>query len=489
MINLNYFEFKNYFDLYLNNNKILNEIIINNNNSYNFQEVINFGLKYNILTEYSNIINYEIDYLNENFYQISNENIINKCIYEKYNLIFMLNSIINRKIIGYCIKTNKEYECDKISYYNIHHGFAYSTMGYHFNSDNNEFIILFIWEFYNPILIYYPNTQEIYNISYRYKEDFVLNIFNATLLNPILNNYIINQKKEITYSIGLVPNAGHHFWNEICGFLFLIENNLLDNIDKFIIYENDYLNTYEILKFKFKKDVERKKSNNLTSLENININVSKTYITQNICNLFKNIYLNVNNNININNHEINILFDIRTNSRVCLNEKESIIFLINETIKKYNNYTINFYITGWYFFEDNEENNLNDNVIQQNNIINEIQSNFSFKINNLVGLKLIDILNICQNIDIIIANLGSGINFFSSIIFNTITIGYTNTITYGFFNQILFINNLINIIPLEINNITFIDNNNFSINIHELNNLLVNQINILLKNKLNMNNV
>jgi len=44
----------------------------------------------------------------------------------------------------------------------------YEKYVYHFNCSGDEFVIMFAWEYFSPVLIYYPKTKHKYNISYRY---------------------------------------------------------------------------------------------------------------------------------------------------------------------------------------------------------------------------------------------------------------------------------------------------------------------------------
>jgi hypothetical protein len=94
----------------------------------------------------------------------------------------------------------------------------------------------------------------------------------------------------------------------------------------------------------------------------------------------------------------------------------------------------------------------------QNKIFNTIQSNVKFKIVNLINMNLFEILQISKNIDLCITNLGSGIGFYYSTIFNKPTIGFTNKINavafngqrYAFENKI---NNFISIDPGSISDV------------------------------------
>jgi hypothetical protein len=333
----------------------------------------------------------------------------------------------------------------------------YTYYTYHFNSSNDEFIIIFGWEYFSPMLIYYPKTNNIYNISYRYSNILINNNIDNLFKNINYNITYYPTHNYTSYIIGLIGNSGHYFWQEVHGLMILIEYELLDNIDEFIIYKYDYLNIAYILKNKFNKKIKYIKSEN--EIHALTVNITKHYITNSSTELFKNIY--DLNSINVKSNNINIMFDIRSNSRVWLNQIPIIINIMNVVNNKYNKYNIKFYISGFYKYDKimSYTNYNNKKEIQiQNKIFNTIQSNVKFKIVNLINMNLFEILQISKNIDLCITNLGSGIGFYYSTIFNKPTIGFTNKINavafngqrYAFENKI---NNFISIDPGSISDV------------------------------------
>jgi hypothetical protein len=398
VVNLDYKEHSEYYNLYLNNNEILNNIINTNIQKYNFE------------------------YNAEKYYQQSYD-LNTRNIYENSGIIIMLNSIIQKNIYGYCFITKQKYLCEKI-YFCDYHTTKYDWYEYHFNCNNRyHFIIRFSWEYFSPIYIHYPNGSITYNISYRYSniDGYVNNKINSKLLHNVVNvkpNYI-------SYVIGIMYNAGHYFWNEIMGLMFIIENNLLDNIDEFLIYKYDYLNIGEVLKNKYNKNVIYINDDNN---HNASCNITKHFINNYLIDSFKKFY-EINETVSNNSDEINILFDIRTCSRVWLNQTQDISYIISEINKKYNNYKINFYISGFYKHEHNEfatYYSYDENIQKQNELFNSIQNNLDFKIFNLVNLNLSELLKISEKFDLIISNIGSGISFIHSFIFNKPVLGLTN---------------------------------------------------------------
>lgn len=455
--NLNSFkEHKNYYDLYLNNNTKLNSII------------------QNIISKY------KFDYEPEKYYRFNEKNIRTRNIYELDGLTIILNAIIEKNIYGYCIKTGKKYNCEKMRYSKITTVTKFTHYSYHFNcSSDDEFIIFFSWEYFSPVLIYYPKDKIIYNISYRYS-----NI--TTTINDILNNLSLNIyypiNNYITYAFGIMHNAGHHLWQEIYGLMLLLEYNLIDNIDEFIIYKFDYLNISEILKNKFSKKVTYITSDSVP--HNITINLSKHYINNSTIDLFKNIY---DLKDNTQNNEINIMFDIRTNNRIWLNQIPIIINIMNWIKETYPNYGVNFFMSGFYTYEQNGINstiyNFKKEIDKQNKIFHTIKNLVSFPIYSLINLNLSEIIKICQKIDMCISNAGSGIGFFYQTIFNKQTICFTTKKnTYDFnLQRYAFENYISNCIFLDSNHI--IDNKeNFSIKLGHLLPFVIDKLNKIITN-------
>ena len=391
--NLNLYEdHSTYYYLYTKNNNKLNDII---------QDIIR---KYNF--------NYEP----KKYYRMSENNMTTRNIYELSGLVIMLNAVIEKNIYGYCIKTGEKYKCEKM-YYSNTEKFCYTA--YHFNCSQDEFVIYFAWEYFSPMLIHYPKNDTAFNISYRFSS--TKHIINESKLNHSKPYY--PQDNFISYAIGIIHNAGHYMWQEMYGLMLLFEYNLLDNIDEFIIYKYDYLNIANILKNKYNKQITI--LNSSSTNHNCTINLSKHFISTSLNEYFKNVYELKSIN---NKNEINILIDIRSNSRVWLNQHENIIHLIEKSKQKYRNYNVNFYITG--FFTHNTElpcnfYNSNKEIHAQNMIFIKIQRSIKCKIYNLINSKLCDIVRICQKIDICISNTGSGASFFYSLIFNKSTVFFT----------------------------------------------------------------
>ena len=134
--------------------------------------------------------------------------------------------------------------------------------------------------------------------------------------------------------VGIIPNSGHSLWNEVMGLMFIIENNLLDNIDEILIYKYDYFNVGEILKNKFNKKIiyiEHKFNHSAFCI------LTKHFIDCGLIEKFNNIYdIRSLKKNELEKKKINVLFDIRTNNRTCLNQEQIIIETISE-LKHYEN--------------------------------------------------------------------------------------------------------------------------------------------------------
>jgi len=417
--NLDFIIVKNYFSLYLDNNSILKNIISQN---------INNCEKY-----------YTNDNLGEYYHNEHSE--ITRLISENYNLIFTLNTIINKKMNGFCLLTKKNFICEKISY-GFRYNFLYDIIGYHFNCDNDEFIIYLSWEYFTPYMIIYPKRQIIYNISYRYP-----NINNSEIINYYNNPITINLKSDIkiTYCIGIILNSGHYFWNEIFGLMYVIDNNLINNIDEIIIGPYDYLNIGDVIKNKYDipiKYINKINDKNIILDNNLVINTAKKFINSKLIDLFIKFYEINEKPIS---DKIHIVFDIRTNRRKCVNCKDNIVHCINEITKLYNN--VEFYISGWYNINDD---NISDHEKSQHVMFNYIQSKINIKIHSLIGKKLPELIKHINMYDIVIIDDGSGFGFYIKILTNIDTIAYTNNnLSDTFVRQEIFFDKKFNHIQID----------------------------------------
>ena len=114
----------------------------------------------------------------------------------------------------------------------------------------------------------------------------------------------------------------------------------------------------------------------------------------------------------------------------------------------------------------------------------EPRSKLSFPIINLINVNLSEIINILPNIDLCIANVGSGVSFFYSLIFNKPIICFTNKKKSAEFNlqRYAFENNLNKNFYIHPTYITDIKNN-IMLKYGVLYNLVVDRITEIINNK------
>jgi hypothetical protein len=447
----------NYYKLYTDNNIKLNEIIQNIIKTYNFV-------------------------FNPKKYYRHEMNITALIMYELSGITIMLNAILEKTLFAYCIKTCKKYACEKM-YCSNDEKTKYQFYTYHFNCLGDKFIIMFRRHFFSPVLIFYPKTNSVYNISYRHSN--ISNEINI-MKNSINYNIAYYPKQNYTsYIIGINNNAGHYYWQEIHGLMLLLEYDLLDYIDEFIIYKYDYLNIADILKNKYNKTIKYLTSN--LDPHNLTTSIGKVYITNSSTSLFTKVYNLTNNIENIKSNEINIMFDIRSNSRVWLNQIHIIVNIMNGIKNKFYNYSVNFYISGFYTYDKNIKSSIyneTNEINTQNKIFNIIQSKVKFHIFNLINEKLYTIIKICQKVNLCIANMGSGVSFYYATVFNKPAIGFTcvkhsdefNKNRHGFQNKI---NKILCLSPSYIKDI----GDNFILKPNILFNFTMNKINNIISQK------
>ena len=358
-------------------------------------------------------------------------------------------------------------------------------------------MIFTAWEFNIPYFVYYYNTNILYNICLDDPSPYQLNhvsiLVNNYIKNKLLNNKLenlnlLNNYDNFYYGIGYISNLGHYFWQEILGLIFLIKTNLIMKIKNIIIGNNDCLNFKYILEKEYK---------HLTIIDGNNFNYSNciitsfncTIISNNIVESFQKIYFKYYNFEKINNHEIENNNEIENNKNIkvvtfiirngLLRNVENNFEIIYETIiyflKKYNNYKLVFYFTGWFFYGNdnnislNFQNN-NDNKICyiQKNFINDIINKVKIiypecNIIDMIGLNINQIINIFKITNFLYDETGTS-SMFATTIFNYKSIWSTPLKLYDdFLKQCEFLNNKNKIIPLPKKYINMINDNSYNI--------------------------
>jgi hypothetical protein len=220
---------------------------------------------------------------------------------------------------------------------------------------------------------------------------------------------------------------------------------------------------------------------------NLCVNLSKHFINNSLIETFRKVYDLKDLSGITKNKEINVLFDIRTNDRIWLNQNIIIINIMNGLKNRYFDYNVNFYISGFYNFKRTQINNnydYNKEINLQNSIFDTIQKCVNFPIHNLINVNLCDLLKICEKIDICLCNLGSGISFFFQTIFNKDSVGVTlKQRTYDFdIQRYAFENYISNITVLDSKYIVDDNKGNFNVKFGYLLPLIESKIDKLIKN-------
>jgi len=475
---------------------------------YNIDKLCNHGIlmSYNKIQKfYTNIIfNDHSEHIN-NYIYINNKNkklcntlmsienyterdSINECRFylENYNYIFNLNIILNTKFTVSCFLSEEKYELffseNIIDTYNYTDKIYYRV--YYFKNiiNKNYFMLFTAWEYNIPYFVYYPDTNILYNICLDSPSGYQLEHVNSITIkyikdkllhNEFINLYFYNKYNTFYYAIGFISNLGHYFWQEILGLIFLIETNLIMKITNIIIGNVDCLNFKNILKKKY-NHLNIIDCNNINYSNSIIINLNCTYMSSFIIEKFKKIYFEfyinekINNLYNKENNKI-ITFIIRNGlTRNVENNFEIISETMNYFTEKYNNFNFIFYITGFFFYGDNNDLSLNidNNIVNiQNIFINDLKVKYpNLNIINLIGCNIQDIINIFKITDFLYDETGTS-SLFSNTLFDFKSIWSTDLINYdNFLSQNRLLNMMNKVIPIPKKYILMINNNSYNIN-------------------------
>ena len=441
--------------------------IISNGDSNKISKLI---LENNKSKNISNIL------MSEKYY--SNRDIVNDCrIYiENYNYIFTLNILLNKCKNIKCFLSNENCELIFSENINTNSEFdkCYNRVYYFKNCINNSYFMIFTaWEFNIPYFVYYTDTNILYNICVDETSTNCSNHISHQVNNYILNKLnnklkssnLINYYDSIHYGLGHIPNLGHYFWQEILGLIFLIKNNLINNIKNIVIGPYDYLGFKDLLKKKY-EFINIIDGSNFEYSNCIMTTLNCTYMSNTNIEDFKNIYFENYNSVDYKSNSKVITFIIRNGlSRNVENNFEIIYETILYFLNKYKTFNFIFYITGWFLY-DNVKNLETNNILHIqnnfiNNIINKIHINYpNCDIENMIGINIHKILNLFKITDFLYDETGSS-SMFATPIFNFKSIWST---TLPFYDVFLNQNNLLNtknkIIPIPKKYICMKNNNN-----------------------------
>jgi hypothetical protein len=272
----------------------------------------------------------------------------------KYMKLITLDILLNKSFSFKCLKTANTYKSNKCFHYLIKNDIKKSGVEYDDvivyvfdNADYPFFVVLGNGSNWGALdvhihYIYYYNVPKLYNLFYRaehYLED------KFTICKSILeyyNNNINNIKtsNNVSYMIGFQSNIGHTYWNDISGFNFLREMDILKYIDTFIIGPYDYYNISDYLKNNNFKII---KTNDITKINNVlNNNLLVKYNDWYMSESLKNFVVSINpfNDINElnqityvkNNYYPILTFNLRAVYRNIHNQEEYFSNIINNLL-------------------------------------------------------------------------------------------------------------------------------------------------------------
>jgi len=394
----------------------------------------------------------DVKYLKEN-------HILSKIYHQKFQHVLTLAAFRDGMIHGYCWHTKRRVPCHSAILYDSDRQGTFYFIFYQFEpGTKDEFYLCCAWEFFLPLFLYYPQQGRVYNINPRHNNEKVKELFIHLLpqiMNPTKIARLPSAKEyRFTYAIGIINNAGHFLWNEMGGISMLIERGLLDSVQQFDIYCYDFMGVGKILQDKYHKNVRFITPPHVGDLP---LFFQKMFWspadTDRILDFFD---LSSSSSSSCENgDEFNLLFDIRSNRRRCLNEMELIQSSLDHLLQTEKFSQIHVHITGWYTTEcpnsiitESSKKEIQTQHLFVERVMDFCQQQYSsgsatITVHNHINKPLMDLLRTIRNFDLMVCNEGSGVNFFASMLFSSIPIlYYTNTYAWDpFHEQILAQNN------------------------------------------------
>jgi hypothetical protein len=190
----------------------------------------------------------------------------------KYSKLITIDILTNKSFSFKCLKSEKIFRTKKCfhqlvkNHINVCSSEYDDIIVYIFDQIDNPFFIAIgagsnCMIFHTHILfIYYYKNNEIYIIEYTDHWQDKPEILCYNILN-YYNNNIIEESSKINTIIGFSVNIAHAYWNDVSGFKFLLDMDLLRFIDRFIVGPYDYYNLHRYLEknnynFIFEYDIE-----------------------------------------------------------------------------------------------------------------------------------------------------------------------------------------------------------------------------------------
>jgi hypothetical protein len=322
-----------------------------------------------------------------------------------------------------------------------------------------------------PIIIYFFNINDpcflIQNYAYmdffyfgRIKIKALVEISYSTSGNnlqlPVIENNLniiynigLNTKTPVVFNktilfFGFMNNPGHHLWNEISGlFYFLNEKNNINLIDSIAIGKYDFFNIKKYLTDVYNiKTINYNEDNYPVFLNIYPVFLYCIFIDNVTTNPLKRfMILDMPYTITNNSKKIQIVLDIRTNSRIILNITELYIFIIKTLYQEISSqYKLNIVFTGRFLTNlNNIDLNYDKEIHDQNLIVSKIINNFTdsnIVFDNLIGKSFENIINHVHNADLMIVIFGTSAPNLVNWICNTKTIGFVQPFNYHIYHSI-----------------------------------------------------
>ena len=235
----------------------------------------------------------------------------------------------------------------------------------------------------------------------------------------------------------MINNVGHSIHNELAGFSVLSELKLIRELDSIIMIRDDFsISDY----IKVKYGLPQIPLFKISSISACPIIINKVFFSSVDTTFLQELLLHkYPSNINCckDYESFNIVFDIRTNRRKCLNQLEVIQKVVEYATQNLQK-KINISIFGWY--TTNGQGYSEVQINEQKQFVLSLKELFendhNIQVYDYIGRELIECISICKTTDMILCNSGSGVGFLTNLLFNTVPIiHYTNSLAYECFYE------------------------------------------------------
>lgn len=388
-------------------NRDINKEILNNFNNYEIEIMKNLNLTY-----MKNTIN------KTNFIDAIFNNLTPDINYKLYHMkLIAIDILTNRSFSFKCFKTNK---------------ILRTTISFHKLLRNNksisggEYDDIIVYVFFNtdqPFLVgigngsywgvlhneihfvYYLSTKEFYYFkgdTLNHVEETKYEICKNMINYCKTNNFKRNDK--ICMIMGFQLNIGHTYWNDISGFKYLLDLDLLKHVDLFIVGPYDYYDIFDYLKLNNYNVV---RENNIKNINNI---LQNNYLLVKLndwymCEHLKQFVIDQHKICPTNNNDINLIknnfypiitINIRGIHRFWYDQENGYANIINHLLLLYpktfiifDGYIKNKELNLDHYISEGIKSSSNDFDNSYNNILNSIISKINTKnYYSLIGSSL-----------------------------------------------------------------------------------------------------